>query len=568
MAAHLQQCPVLTTAFGSPVEDNDNTRTVGKNGAVAADDTWLQEKMQRFNRERVPERVVHAKGYGAKGVFKVTQDVTKYTHAHFLNEIGKETPVLIRFSTVGGESGSADTARDPRGFAAKFYTEEGNWDMVGNNTPVFFIRDPLKFSDFIHTQKREPGSHLKPHWRRWDYWSLSPEALHQVMILYSDRGCPVSGRFMNGYSSHTMSMVNHDGERVWVKWHFKTDQGIRNLPEDEANRIAGGNPDFSAHDLQRAIQEGDFPSWTVSIQVMPEKDADSYKWHPFDLTKVWPHSDYPLIEVGKLTLNENPSNYFAEIEQAAFEPSNLVPGLGISPDKVLQNRLNSYKDAHYYRIGVNYHQIPVNRPRGCPYSMGTAGTYARDGTMRTDGNGENAPDYEPNSFGGPVAMNKRCGSEEAKLSADDIPELAAKEYMMDAKGPARRVNWYKCDDEDYFGQPRMLWSDVFDDGQRDRLVNAIAGSLSDSPERIKLAILPQFFKVHEDFGNGVAEKLGIDKSKIPSFEEVMKNNGVHGATSIPPIPELDSYKTIEKKKESECTCSPCNCSGECKCASN
>ena len=499
------RAPQLTTQFGRPVADNQNSETAGDRGPVLMQDVWLVEKMHHFNRERVPERVVHAKGYGAHGTFTVTQDVTRYCKAAFLSEVGKQTALLTRFSTVGGESGSADSARDPRGFAVKFYTEEGNWDMVGNNTPIFFIRDPMKFSDFIHTQKREPGSHLKPHWRRWDYWSLSPEALHQVMILYSDRGTPVSTRFMNGYSSHTMSMWNDAGERVWVKWHFKTDQGIRNFTSDEATRIAGEDPDYSTHDLWNAIAEGDFPTWTVSVQVMTEAQAETYAWHPFDLTKVWLHDDFPLLEVGRMELNRNPTNYFEEIEQAAFQPSNLVPGIGISPDKVLQNRILSYADAHLYRIGTNFHQVPVNQPRGCPF----ANPYHRDGHLRVDGNGGNQIDYEPNSFGGAQANRARYD-----------------EPAMPANGDGTRWNWYTCDDRDYFGQPALMWTTVLDDGARQRLVANIVGSMMDSPKRIQLAMLPQFFLVHPDFGQGVADGLGIDRSEVPDFRDVLASGGV------------------------------------------
>ncbi len=500
------KAPQLTTAFGRPVADNQNSETAGNRGPVLMQDVWLVEKMHHFNRERVPERVVHAKGYGAHGTFTVTNDVAMYCKAAFLSEVGKQTQMLARFSTVGGESGSADSARDPRGFALKFYTEEGNWDMVGNNTPVFFIRDPLKFSDFIHTQKREPGSHLKPHWRRWDYWSLSPEAMHQVMILYSDRGTPVSARFMDGFSSHTMSMWNSGGERVWVKWHLKTDQGIKNFTADEATRVAGEDADYSTHDLFKAIEDGDFPTWTVLIQVMTEVQAEEYKWHPFDLTKVWQHADFPLIEVGRMELNQNPVNYFEEIEQAAFQPSNLVPGIGISPDKVLQNRVLSYADAHLYRIGTNFHQVPVNQPRGCPFHN----TYHRDGPMRVDGNGGNQVDYEPNSFGGPQANKEKY----------DEPAIPT-------NGEGKRWDWFECDDRDYFGQPNLMWSEVFDDGERRRLVENIVGSMEGSPKRIQLAMLPQFYLVHEDFGQGVADGLGIDKSDVPDFRDVLASGGVN-----------------------------------------
>ena len=492
------QCPVmhaggqggdvLTTRFGRPVDDNTNSLTAGPRGPVLMQDIHLVEKMAQFNRERVPERVVHAKGYGAGGTFTVTNDVTQYCGADFLSEVGKETELFARFSTVGGESGSADTARDPRGFSVKFYTAEGNWDMVGNNTPIFFVRDAIKFTDFIRTQKREPQSHLKPHWRRWDFWSLVPEAIHQVMILYSDRGTPVSARFMNGYSSHTMSVWNKEGERSWVKWHFKTDQGSRNLTADDADRVAGSDPDYSTRDLFTAIEGGEFPTWTVYMQVMPETDAETYEWHPFDLTKVWPHGDYPLIEVGRMELNRNPENYFEEVEQAAFEPGNLVPGIGISPDKMLQNRVLSYPDAHRYRIGTNYHQVPVNMPKGAKQ----VNTYQRDGHLRSDGNGGRRVDYEPNSFGGPVANEKFA------------------EPPMPTGGEGRRYDSYPDDDRDYYGQPGNLWSNVLDDGGRKRLVENIVASMTGSPERIQRAMLPHFYKVNPNFGRMVAEGLGIN----------------------------------------------------------
>ena len=509
------ECPVdhgqLTTRFGRPVDDNTNSMTAGNRGPVLMQDVHLVEKMAQFNRERVPERVVHAKGYGAGGTFTVTQDVTQYSCADFLSEVGKQTELFARFSTVGGESGSADSARDPRGFAVKFYTAQGNWDMVGNNTPIFFIRDPLKFSDFIHTQKREPQSHLKPHWRRWDYWSLSPEAIHQVMILYSDRGTPVSARFMNGYSSHTMSVWNAKGERFWVKWHFKTDQGIRNFTADEADRVAGADPDYSTRDLFTAIQREEYPTWTVHLQVMPEADAEKYEWNPFDLTKVWPHGDYPLIEVGKMELNKNPDNYFEDVEQSAFEPGNLVPGIGISLDKVLQNRVLSYPDAHRYRIGTNYHQVPVNRPKGV--ENGRALTYQKDGHLRSDGNGGGLVDYEPNSFGGPV------------------PGKQFAEPPMPVNGDGNKYDWYPCDDTDYYGQPRAFWEKVLDDDEKKRLADNIVGSMDGSPERIQKAMLWHWYKVHPDFGKMVADGLGI------SLDDSFKNNG-HA-------PRLDGNATNE-----------------------
>ncbi len=400
--------PSLTTAAGAPVPDNQNSITAGPRGPVLMQDFHLIEKMAHFNRERIPERVVHAKGAGAYGTFTVAKDISRYSRAKVFSEMGKKTEVFVRFSTVGGEKGSADSERDPRGFAIKFYTEEGNWDLVGNNTPIFFIRDPLKFSDFIHTQKRDPQTNLKSPTMMWDFWSLSPESLHQVTILFSDRGTPKSYRHMHGFGSHTFSLWNSKGERFWVKFHVKTKQGIQDFTREEAIRMAGGDPDHATRDLFDAIARGDYPRWGFFIQVMPEQAAETYHVNPFDLTKVWPYRDYPLIEVGELVLNRNPENYFAEVEQAAFAPANVVPGIGFSPDKMLQARILSYPDAHRHRMGANYQALPVNRPR-CPVHH-----YHRDGHLRFDGNSGASPNYEPNSFGGPVEDDSyrepRCAS--------------------------------------------------------------------------------------------------------------------------------------------------------------
>ena len=485
----------MTTGAGRPVEDNKRSMTAGDRGPVLMQDVLLVEKMAHFNRERVPERVVHAKGYGAYGTFEVTRDITRFCCADFLSSVGKKTEMFARFSTVGGEKGSADTARDPRGFALKFYTEEGNWDMVGNNTPIFFLRDAIKFSDFIRTQKRDPGSHLKPHWRRWDFWSMTPEALHQVMFLYSDRGTPYSARFMNGYASHTMSTYNDKGERFWVKWHFKTDQGSLNLQASEATRLGGEDPDYSTRDLYNAIANGEFPTWTVCIQVMTDAEAERFQWNPFDLTKVWPHADFPLIEVGKMTLNRNPKNYFQDVEQSAFEPGNVVPGIGLSPDKMLQARVLSYPDAHRYRIGVNYEQIPVNQPRG----VKNVATYHRDGSLRLDGNGGGTADYEPNSFDGPV------------------PDRSIQRPPMPAQGDGDRWDHFPENEEDWFTQPRAFWQKVLDEGGRSRLVENIVGSMEGSPERIQRNMMWQFFGVAEDFGQRIADGLGldVDSSDLP-----------------------------------------------------
>ncbi|MEO7732310.1 MAG: catalase, partial [Kofleriaceae bacterium] len=393
------QTTQLTTATGAPVTDNQNSLTAGARGPIVFEDFHLFEKLAHFNRERIPERVVHAKGSGAFGTLTVTQDITRYTKAALFSQVGKQTPLFLRFSTVGGEAGSADTERDPRGFALKLYTEQGIWDLVGNNTPVFFLRDPSKFPDFIHTQKRHPQTHTKNATMQWDFWSLHPESLHQVTILFSDRGIPDGYRYMDGFGSHTFSMINAANERFFVKYHFKTKQGIKNLAPAKALELAGSDPDHAQRDLFEAIERKDFPRWTMAIQVMPEADAASYRINPFDVTKVWPHEDYPRIEVGELVLDRNPSNYFADVEQAAFAPSAVVPGLGFSPDRMLQGRLFSYADAHRYRLGVNHHQIPVNQPRN------EVRAYHRDGGGRVDGNGGAVHNYHPNSFDGVVELS-------------------------------------------------------------------------------------------------------------------------------------------------------------------
>ncbi|MEU9989780.1 catalase [Streptomyces sp. NPDC048045] len=390
----------LTTEAGAPVADNQNSETAGVGGPVLVQDQLLLEKLAHFNRERIPERVVHARGAGAYGTFTVTADVTPYTRAAFLSEAGKQTEVFLRFSTVAGNLGAADAVRDPRGFALKFYTEEGNYDLVGNNTPVFFIRDAIKFPDFIHTQKRDPCTGSQEADNVWDFWGLSPEATHQVTWLFGDRGIPASYRHMDGFGSHTFQWNNEAGEAFWVKYHFRTDQGIRNLTAGEAGILAGGDPDSHQRDLREAIERGEFPSWTVGVQIMPAADAATYRFNPFDLTKVWPHADYPVVEIGKLELNRNPRNIFAEVEQSIFSPAHFVPGIGPSPDKMLQGRLFAYGDAHRYRVGINADHLPVNRPHATE-----ARTHARDGFLY-DGRHGGAKNYEPNSFGGPAQTDR------------------------------------------------------------------------------------------------------------------------------------------------------------------
>ncbi|MGN6388590.1 MAG: catalase [Burkholderiaceae bacterium] len=474
----------LTTASGAPVADNQDSISAGPRGPLLLQDFHLIEKLAHFNREVIPERRVHAKGSGAYGTFTVTQDIRKYTIADVFSEVGKQTPVLLRFSTVGGERGSADTARDPRGFAVKFYTQQGNWDVVGNNTPTFFLRDPIKFPDFIHTQKRNPQTNLKDATAVWDFWSLSPEALHQITILFSDRGTPDGYRFMNGYGSHTFSFWNKDDERFWVKFHFKSMQGIRNLTPDEATRIAGENPDYAQQDLFNAIESKAFPKWRVCVQIMPEADAGKTAYNPFDLTKVWPHANYPLIEVGVLELNRNPDNYFAEIEQAAFAPSNVVPGIGFSPDKMLQGRIFAYADAQRYRIGANYQQLPVNAPK-CPYHNNQ-----RDGAMRFDGNGGARQHYEPSHFDSAVK---------------EAPQFSEPPLSLDGAA----AQWSHRVDEDYYSQPGALFR-LMSPAQRKLLIDNVVGAMQGVPRFIQERQIGHFAKADPAYGAGVAAGLGLE----------------------------------------------------------
>ena len=476
----------LTTASGIPVSDNQNSLTVGPRGPVLIEDFHLIEKNQHFNRERVPERVVHAKGAGVYGYLRVTADVSKWTKAKLFSEVGKTTEAFVRFSTVAGEKGSADAARDPRGFAVKLYTEEGNYDIVGNNTPIFFIRDGLKFPDFIHTQKRDPQTNYKHPNPQWDFWSLSPESLHQVTILFSDRGIPRSFRHMNGYSSHTFSWISAEGGRVWIKYHFKTKQGIETLNREEAIRIAGEDPDHATRDLFTAIQHGDYPAWRVCVQIMTEEQAKGYHINPFDLTKVWPQGDFPLFEFAELVLNRNPQNYFAEVEQAAFSPANVVPGIGFSPDKMLQARLFSYHDTHLHRVGTNYQQLPVNRPRAAHVS-----NYQRDGAMRFDDNGGPSVNYEPNSFGGP-AENR------------ELKEMAYSEALS---GLAARYDHHE--DTDYYTQPGDLFRLLTPD-HRARLIHNIVQDMKPVNRNIQLRQIRHFYLADPAYGEGVAQGLDID----------------------------------------------------------
>lgn len=479
----------LTTANGVPVSDNQNSLTAGERGPIVFEDFHLFEKLAHFNRERIPERVVHAKGSGAYGEFVVTQDITRFTKAKLFATVGKKTPIFIRFSTVGGEKGSADTERDPRGFAMKFYTEDGIWDLVGNNTPVFFIRDPSKFPDFIHTQKRDPQTNMKSPTAMWDFWSLHPESLHQVTTLFSDRGTPDGYRFMHGFGSHTFSLINAKNERFFVKWHFKTKQGIKNLTPRRAQELAGSDPDYAQRDLFEAIERGDYPKWSVEIQVMPEAEAATYHINPFDLTKVWPHRDYPPMPVGEIGLNRNPDNYFFDVEQAAFAPSSVVPGLGFSPDKMLQGRLFAYADAHRYRLGVNYHQIPVNRP------INETKHYHRDGAIRVDGNDGSTQNYHPNSFDQVITEREV-----------EVPPYAG-------VGPVARYDHRS--DADYYSQAGALFR-LMETAQKKLLIDNIVGAMRTVPEFIQRRQVAHFFKADKAYGEGVAKGLGLAVTEEPA----------------------------------------------------
>jgi len=472
----------LTTTAGSPVSDNQNSLTAGPRGPLALQDWQLLEKLAHQNRERIPERVVHAKGWGAFGTLTVTNDISRYSRAKIFAEVGKKTDLLIRFSTVAGEAGAADAERDVRGFAIKFYTEEGNWDLVGNNTPVFFIRDPLKFPDFIHTQKRHPRTNLRSPTAMWDFWSLSPESLHQVTILFSDRGLPVAPMYMNGYGSHTYSFWNAEGERFWVKFHFKTLQGHRHYTNAEAADVIGNSRETYQEELFGGIEAGRFPRWLMQVQVVAESDVEKFDFDPFDLTKVWPHALVPLEDVGIVELNRNAQNYFAEIEQAAFSPSNMVPGIGASPDRVLQARIFSYADAHRYRLGTHYEALPVNAPK-CPVAH-----YHKDGAMRFFSNDRGNPDayYEPNSFGGPK----------------QDPTVA--EPPLKLTGALDRYD-HRAGNDDYV-QPRALF-ELFDAGEKARLFANIAAAMVGVPETIVERQLGHFEKIHPDYAAGVRAAL-------------------------------------------------------------
>ncbi len=487
----------LTTAAGAPVANNQDSLTAGPRGPMLLQDVWFLEKLAHFSREVIPERRMHAKGSGAFGTFTVTNDITKYTKADIFSEVGKKTDMFARFSTVAGERGAADAERDIRGFSLKFYTEEGNWDLVGNNTPVFFFRDPLKFPDLNRAVKRDPRTNLRSAENNWDFWTNLPESLHQVTIVMSERGIPASYRHMHGFGSHTYSLINAEGERFWVKFHHRTQQGIKNLTDAEAAKLVGEDRESHQRDLFDSIENGDFPKWKLMVQIMPEADAETYKYHPFDLTKIWSKKDYPLIEVGEWELNHNSENYYADVEQSAFTPANVVPGISFSPDRMLQGRLFSYGDAQRYRLGVNHHQIPVNAPKNP-----TANTYHRDGQGRVDGNQGRTPGIEPNSYG---------RWQEQPAYADPAMAIGA---------VADRFN-YREDDANYFEQPGILFREKMTDEQRQVLFENTARAIDGASEATVERHIYNCTQADPAYGAGV--RAAIEALKAGNISDVDVN---------------------------------------------
>jgi len=478
----------LTNNAGAPVADNQNVMTAGKKGPMLLQDVWFLEKLAHFDREVIPERRMHAKGSGAFGNFTVTHDITRYTKAKIFSKIGMKTDLFVRFSTVAGERGAADAERDIRGFAIKFYTEEGNWDLVGNNTPVFFLKDPLKFPDLNHAVKRDPRTNMRSAKNNWDFWTSLPEALHQITITMSERGIPFSYRHMNGYGSHTFSLINDKNERVWVKFHLKTQQGIKCLTDQEAEAITAKDRENHQRDLLESIDNGDYPKWNMKIQVMSEDESKKCNFNPFDLTKVWSHKDYPIIDVGVIELNRNPENYFADVEQSAFNPANIIPGIGFSPDKMLQGRLFAYGDAQRYRLGVNHHLIPVNKSR-CPF----LNMFHRDGQMRVDGNYGSTLGYEPNSYG----------------EWQEQPEH--KEPPLELDGAAD--HWNHREGDDYYSQAGNLFR-LMSKEQQQVLCENTARAMGDAPKEIKTRHIGNCLKADEAYGKGIAKELGISISEV------------------------------------------------------
>ena len=495
----------LTNEVGAPVEDNINSVTAGPRGPIMMQDVWLQEKLAHFDREVIPERRMHAKGSGAFGKFTTTHDVTKYTCANLFAGIGKETETFVRFSTVAGERGAADAERDIRGFAIKFYTEEGNWDLVGNNTPVFFIRDPLQFPDLNHAVKRDPRTNLRSAQNNWDFWTMLPEALHQITVVMSDRGIPASYRHMHGFGSHTYSLINKDGVRVWVKFHLKTQQGIKNLTNEEAAAIVAQDRESHQRDLYEAIERGDFPRWTLYFQIMTEEQANNYKENPFDITKTWSHKDFPLIEVGVLELNRNPENYFADVEQAAFTPNHLVPGIGLSPDKLLQGRLFAYGDAQRYRLGVNADQIPVNAAH-CPVH-----SYHRDGYMRVDGNAGSTKGYAPNSISEWMTKGKTTPP-------------------MNVDGAIDHHNPYEDRTDDCFYQPGDLYR-LMTEAQKTALISNTVADIMPVTENIKYRHAAHCYLADKDYGTRIAEGLKLDMAEVEKLAAMSETDRLNATAT-------------------------------------
>lgn len=490
----------LTDELGNSISNDNFSLSTGIPGITVIEDTYMMNKLAHFNRERIPERVVHAKGSGAFGYFEVTNDLTKYTCAKFLSKVGKKTEMLARFSTVGGEKGSSDSARDPRGFALKFYTEDGNYDLVGNNTPVFFIRDAMKFPDFIHTQKRDPKNNLKNPNMVWDFFSLTPESMHQVLILFSDRGLPRGFRHMHGFGTNTFMWFNEKNEYCWVKYHFKTEQGIENYTQDEANILSGIDPDSSARDLYENIKCGNYPSWKVYVQIMSAQEAKKYRFDPFDPTKVWYHKDYPLIPLGRMVLDKNPQNFYTDIEQAAFSPSHFVKGIGPSPDKLLQGRLMAYPDAHRHRIGVNVNELSVNKAK----NMVT--TYQKDGNMADDSQGNTKLNYFPNSY--------------EDVYTDDKYKLP----NFDISGFIQR-HTYSSSDID-FEQPGELYRRVMNDNQKTILIKNICDSLKLADLKLQYRMTALFYKTDVNLGTRISDILGLNIDNIRALAAMTQEQRV------------------------------------------
>ena len=488
-----------TRPSGQPVPSENTSVTAGQQGPVVLNDIHLIEKLAHFNRERVPERTPHAKGHGAFGELHITEDVSAYTKAKVFQK-GTVTPMMGRFSTVAGEQGSPDTWRDVHGFALRFYTEEGNLDIVGNNTPVFFVRDGQKFPDFIHSQKRLGTNGLRDADMQWDFWTRNPESAHQVTYLMGDRGTPKSTRHQNGYGSHTFQWVNEEGEAFWVKYHFKTRQGVENFTDEEATTTAGQNPDCHREDLYDAIEEGNYPVWDVKVQIMPLDEAENYRFNPFDLTKVWSKKDYPLHDVGYFVLNRNPRNFFAQIEQVALDPSNIVPGVGLSPDKMLQARVFAYADQQRYRIGPNYQQLPVNQPQ----NVDEVNTYQHEGSMQFLFNAPEDPVYSPNRYEkGTGVLDDAAVNDRSQLETTTAAELYInpESYGSDLV----RAPYVRHSEDDDFVQARDLYENVYDDAAKERLVTNITNAMAGVSEETEERVYEYWTKVHPALGQRVRE---------------------------------------------------------------